>query len=441
MPYVTKTADKETAEVGDKLTYTVTLGNAEGAAYEIENAAMTDVIPAGLDFVDGSVQVDGVTTKYSFDHASHTLTVPLGGIAPATEKTVAFSVTVNDTAYGKTIYNTAIMTGDNISDTEGKDDGVSVGDGKARPSIEKAADKRNADVGDKITYTVTFANGEFATVPIENALMTDVIPADLAFVDGSVQLDGSTTDYSFDSATHTLTVLLGELAPNTAKTVTFAATVNASAYGKTVYNTAIMTGDNIPDTEGTDDGVSIGDGKARPAIEKTADKASAKVGDKITYTLTLSNSETATVPIENAVVTDVLPDGLTFEYGSVMLDGNGTSDFTYDENTRLLTVKVGSIDPDTSRTVSFVVTVNKDAYNTTIQNLATLTAGNTEPVQDKDDGVVIADGMTDLSIVKSISAATAKVGDKLTYTVQVSNDAGAAVISATQQCGIRFRMA
>ena len=427
MPYVTKTADKETAEVGDKLTYTVTLGNAEGAVYEIENASMTDMIPAALDFEDGSVQLDGATTNYSFDNASRTLTVPLDSIAAAAEKTVTFSVTVNDTAYGKAVYNTAVLSGDNIPDTEGTDEGVPIGDGKARPSVEKTADKRNADVGDKITYTVTFANGEFATVPIENAVMTDVIPADLAFVDGSVQLDGVTTEYSFDSATATLTVPLGELAPNTAKTVTFAAIVNASAYGKTVYNTAIMTGDNIPDTEGTDDGVSVGDGKARPSIEKAADKSSAKVGDKITYTLTLSNSETATAPIENAVVTDVLPDGLTFEYGSVMLDGNGTSDFTYDENTRLLMVNVGSIAPDTSRTVSFVVTVNEDAYNTTIQNLATLTADNTEPVQDKDDGVVIADGMTDLSIVKSISAATAKVGDKLTYTVQVSNGAGAAV--------------
>lgn len=445
MPYVTKTANVSEAQVGDKLTYTVTLGNAESAVYEIENAAMTDVIPAELDFEDGSVQVDGMSAVYSFDTATRTLTVPLGGIAPATEKTVTFSVTVNDAAYGKTVYNTAVMSGDNIPDTEGTDDGVSVGDGKARPSVEKRADMSVADVGDKITYTVTFANGEFATVPIENAVMTDVIPADLAFVDGSVQVDGVTTDYSFDSGTATLTVPLGELAPNTTKTVTFAVTVNETAYGKTVYNTAVMSGDNIPDTKGTDDGVSVGDGKARPNIEKTADKSSAKVGDKITYTLTLSNSETATVPVQNAVVSDVIPAGLTFEYGSVMLDGSGTSDFTYDENTRLLTVNVGSIAPDTSRTVSFVATVNEDAYNTTIQNLATLTSDNTEPVQDKDDGVVVSDGMTSLSIVKSVSAATAKVGDTLTYTVAVSNAAGAevnirdAVMEDTIPDGLTFR--
>ena len=444
-PYVEKRADKPFAKVGEKLTYTVTLGNTEDAVYQIENASMTDVIPAELDFVDGSVQVDGASAGYSFDNANRTLTVPLDNIAPATKKTITFAATVNESAYGKTVYNTAVMTGDNIPDTEGTDDGVSVGDGKARPSVEKRADMSVANVGDKITYTVTFANGEFATVPIENAVMTDVIPADLAFVDGSVQVDGVTTEYSFDSRIATLTVPLGELAPNTTKTVTFAATSNESAYGKTVYNTAVMSGDNIPDTEGTDDGVSVGDGKARPSIEKSSDKSSAKVGDKITYTLTLSNSETATVPVENAVVTDVIPAGLTFEYGSVMLDGSGTSDFTYDENTRLLTVNIGSIEPDTSHTVTFVATVNEDAYNTTIQNLATLTSDNTEPVQDKDDGVMIADGRTDLAIVKSVSTATAKVGDTLTYTVEVSNGAGAevnirdAVMADTIPDGLTFR--
>ena len=63
------------------------------------------------------------------------------------------------------------------------------------------------------------------------------------------------------------------------------------------------------------------------------------------YTLTVKNDDTATVPVENGVITDVLPVGLTFEYGSVTLNGKNTNDYTYDENTRLLTVNVGTIKP------------------------------------------------------------------------------------------------
>ena len=435
IPSIEKTADVRTANVGDTLTYTVKLMNDEVASSAWKEVVLTDEIPDGMTFVDSSVYVDNDAAQHSFENGL--LTVPLGDIAAGQTVIVTFKATVNNDMYNQTIYNTAVAEGTNgiVKDEEGNetgkyedtDDGVYINKGDTMPYVTKTSNVSEAQVGDKITYTVTLGNAKGAVYEIENASMTDVIPVELDFEDGSVQVDGVTADYSFDNENRTLTVPLGGIAPAAEKTVTFSVTVNDAAYGKTVYNTAVLSGDNITDAKGTDDGVPVGDGKARPSIEKTADKSSAKVGDKITYTLTLSNSETATVPVENAVGTDVIPAGLTFEYGSVLLDGSTTSDYTYDEASRLLTVNVGSIEPDSNRTVSFVVTVNEDAYNTTIQNLATLTSDNTEPVQDKDDGVIVADGMTDLSIVKSVSTATAKVGDTLTYTVEISNGAGAEV--------------
>ena len=424
IPSIEKTASVKIANVGDTLTYTMKLTNDEAASSTWKEVVLTDAIPDGLTFVDGSVYVDNKAAQHSFENGL--LSVPLGDIAADQTVTVTFKATINADMYNQTIYNTAVAEGTN-GICEDTDDGVYINKGDTAPYVEKRADKPATKVGDKLTYTVTLGNAEGAAYEIENASMIDIIPAELDFEDGSVQVDGMSVDYSFDSETRTLTVPLGSIAHATEKTVTFSVTVNESAYGKTVYNTAVLSGDNITDAEDTDDGVSVGDGKARPNIEKRSDKSSAKVGDKITYTLTLSKSETATVPVENAVVTDVIPAGLTFEYGSVMLDGSTTSDYTYGEARRLLTVNVGSIEPDTSRTVSFVVTVNEDAYNTTIQNLATLTSDNTEPVQDKDDGVVVADGMTDLSINKSVDKSSALVGDTLTYTVEVSNGAGAEV--------------
>lgn len=435
IPSIEKTADVKTANVGDTLTYTVKLSNNKAASSAWKEVVLTDAIPDSLTFADSSVYVDGKSAEHSFKDG--VLSVSVGDIAAGQTVAVTFKAKVNADMYNQTIYNTAVAEGENgsIKDEDGNetgkyedtDDGVYINKGDTAPYVTKTADKSAAKVGDKLTYTVTLGNAEGAVYEIENATMSDVIPAGLDFVDGSVQLDGVTTKYSFDTASHTLTVPLGGIAPATEKTVTLSVTVNDAAYGKTIYNTAVLSGDNIPDTEGKDNGVSVGDGKARPSIEKAADKSAASVGDKITYTLTLSNSETATVPVQNAVVTDALPDGLTFEYGSVMLDGVNTSDYTYAETSRLLTVNVGSIDPDTRRTVSFVATVNEEAYNTTIQNLATLTADNAEPVQDKDDGVVVADGRTDLSVVKTVDKSSAKVGDKLTYTVKVSNGAGAQV--------------
>ena len=445
-PYVTKTADKSSANVGDKITYTVKVGNGDGAVYEIENAKMADTIPAEFDFVDGSVQVDGKSYPYSYDNASRKLSVVIGNLKPNAARTATFAVTVNKSAYGKTVHNTAVLSGDNIKDTEGKDKGVEIGDGKTKPEVTKAADKSAANVGDKVTYTITLANGEFASVAIKDAVLTDTIPNGLDIQYGSVTLNGKlTNDYSYDEASRVLTVKVGDLGIEKSATVTFVAVVNTAAYGKTIYNTAVMKSDNAPDTSGKDNGVTVGDGKAKPQIDKSANKSSARVGDKIAYTLTVKNDDTATVPVENGVITDVLPAGLTFEYGSVTLNGKNTNDYTYDENTRLLTVNVGTIEPDAKQIIGFTATVNESAYNTTIQNLATLTSDNADPVQDKDDGVAIADGDALLTVSKSADKTTAKVGDTITYTVNAANATGAdvnirdAVMTDTIPNGLTFR--
>ena len=442
-PYVTKTADKETANVGDKITYTVKVGNGDGAVYEIENAKMADTIPAEFDFVDGSVQVDGKSYPYSYDNASRKLSVVIGNLKPNAARTVTFAVTVHKLAYGKTVHNTAVLSGDNIKDTEGKDKGVEIGDGKTKPEVTKTADKSAANVGDKVTYTIKLANGEFASVAIKDTVLTDTIPNGLDIQYGSVTLNGKlTNDYSYDEASRVLTVKVGDLGIEESAAVTFVAVVNTAAYGKTIYNTAVMKSDNAPDTSGKDNGVTVGDGKAKPQIDKSANKSSARVGDKIAYTLTVKNDDTATVPVENGVITDVLPAGLTFEYGSVTLNGKNTNDYTYDESTRLLTVNIGTIEPDAKQIIGFTATVNESAYNTTIQNLATLTSDNAAPVQDKDDGVAIADGDALLTVSKSADKTTAKVGDT---TVNAANATGAdvnirdAVMTDTIPNGLTFR--
>lgn len=453
LPSIEKTASVKDAKVGDEITYTIKLANDKKASSAWKSVVLTDKIPSGMTFIEGSVYVNNVAATHTVKNG--TLIVNLGDIAAGKTVIATFKAKINGDMYNQTIYNTAVAKGTNgyVTATDGKktnsyeakDDGVYVKKGDTAPYVIKTADKSSANVGDKITYTVKVGNGDGAVYEIENAKMADTIPAEFDFVDGSVQVDGKSYPYSYDNTSRKLSVQIGNLKPNAARTVTFAVTVNKSAYGKTVHNTAVLSGDNIKDTEGKDKGVEIGDGKAKPQIDKTANKSSARVGDKIAYTLTVKNDDTATVPVENGVITDVLPAGLTFEYGSVTLNGKNTNDYTYDENTRLLTVNVGTIEPDAKQIIGFTATVNEAVYNTTIQNLATLTSDNADPVQDKDDGVAIADGDALLTVSKSADKTTAKVGDTITYTVNAANATGAdvnirdAVMTDTIPDGLTFR--
>ncbi|MBS6641701.1 MAG: DUF11 domain-containing protein, partial [Clostridiaceae bacterium] len=190
--------------------------------------------------------------------------------------------------------------------------------------------------------------------------------------------------------------------------------------GMTIENTAVASGSNAPDTEDTDDGVTIEDGKADGhAGAKSANKTTARVGDTITYTIMLQNSALATADWMGATVTDVLPDGVSFA-GNVQKDGRATTEYSYDSSSRTLTLTPYAIAPDTQVVYTFDVTVDDGMQGKFIVNTAILTDGD-EQTPLPDAGVQIDEGEADPIVSKSANVSEAEVGDTFTYEITVKN--------------------
>ena len=426
-PHIEKKASKKNASVGDRITYTITASNAKDATYKITDAVITDTLPQGLSLRDGSIQVNGTSAAYAYGEDDRQLRVRVGDIEPGESVKVTFAVEITRDAYGSTIKNVAVLSGSNIIEVRGEDDGIVVAPGEVQPTMTKQANKAEAKVGETVTYTLTAGNAKEASVALENGVITDVIPQGMAFKHGSVQVNGSTAKYSYDEETRTLTVPVGELAAGSSVQVSFVVEITKDAYGKTIKNVAVLSSDNGPDTPAEDTGVNVDDGKAKPTIEKTSNKKEASVGDRIEYTLTVGNEATATVDLENPVITDVIPTGLDFVDGSVYVNGKASKDYNYSDTDRILTINLENLKPDSTVEVKFSTKVNDTAFKTTIQNLATLTSDNGERKQDTDDGVIIPDGRAQLDISKVADKRTPKVGERVTYTMKVGNVAGAPV--------------
>lgn len=240
------------------------------------------------------------------------------------------------------------------------------------------------------------------------------------FTDGSVQVDGKTAVYGYDEKTRELRMELDSIEPGAKKTVTFSCKVNESAYGKSFKNTATASAENDQDKTGEDGGVDIEDGKAKLNIVKSVDKASAKVGDTLVYTMKVSNADTATVPLKNVVLKDSLPECVKFSQGSVHVDGK-TASYNYDNAVKLLTVELQDIAPGKTKTITFEVTVEANAYGQSFKNIAIAGADDHEETPGTDGGVEVEDGTAKMSITKSVDKDKAKVGDTLIYTVKVSS--------------------
>ena len=264
-----KSVDKSTAKVGDTLTYTIKLtnsGNGDG------KVTVTDEIPTGTRIKDEN------TTGYN----KETNTMTWSNVEVKAGKSVELTLEVevkDDTT--DTVKNVAKI--DNKEIPEKPETKV------ANITGTKTVDKTEAKVGDTLTYTIALTNNGNADGTVT---VTDEIPTGTTLVADSITANGS---YNEENKTITWTDVKVE-AGKTAE-VSFKAIINSDTK-TSVTNKAVIDG-NKP-TEEVETRI------ANITGAKSVDKSTAKVGDTLTYTITLTNSGNADGKV---TVTDEVPTG------------------------------------------------------------------------------------------------------------------------------------
>lgn len=257
-PTLTKTASVMLAEVGDTYTYTLTVNNPNSRP--LHYISVVDRVPVELvDFVPGTVQVNGVRVDDGFDGTY--LTVWFDTLDSG-ETTITFDVIVREEAQGEEIINVAHLYGPSDVDEE---TGNPVPDGGRRPiddddaivrvpypphlldppSLTKEANRETANVGDTIKYTLTVNNPNnvnlFDFVVVDN-ILTNLV----TFQAGTVQVNGVDADYSFVDGQ--LRIYL-EVLPVGDTVITFDVVVLPTAAGLEIPNIAYLYGPPTIDEE------------------------------------------------------------------------------------------------------------------------------------------------------------------------------------------------
>lgn len=223
----TTSVDGELVQAGDTLTYTITYANNTSG---VATVTVTDAIPANTTYVDGSASDGGV-------EAGGTITWTIENVAAGATGTVTFQVTVDEGANGETIENAAtVFDGENQSSSNAVTTSVPVKD--VLDTDEESVDGGSAQVGDTLTYEVTFT----LTKDCTSVVVTDDVPANTTLVDGSVSDGGSVSG-------GTITWDLGALDAGT-YTVSFQVTVDESAVtADAITNTASISVNNHSEVE------------------------------------------------------------------------------------------------------------------------------------------------------------------------------------------------
>ncbi|SCC13493.1 DUF7507 domain-containing protein [Bacillus wiedmannii] len=423
----TKSVNKLFTDIGETLTYSIALANIGNIA--ATNVIYTDQIPSGTTFIPGSVTVNGVTQA----GANPANGISIGTIAANSTTTVSFQVFVPSIPQTNPILNSGTTTYQyipvpNQPAVSGTDTTniVSTQVNNATVTMTKAVDKNFADIGDTLTYTVSFTGT--GNTNANNVIFKDIIPTGTTFVLNSLTIDG-TTQVGANPANG---VNVGSIPTGTTKNVSFQVVVNTIPASNVVSNGSsasyqyTVNPSQSPVTKNISSNlVSTQINNANLTLTKSTNKQFATIGETISYTILITNS--GNTAATNVQLTDPLPNGTILTPGTVTLNG------VLQNVNSLVALPIGTIPGGATFTLSFQVTViNITAQNPIINNAFAsylYTVNPSLPPTSKtanSNSVTSTIRLANLQATKSVDKTFAEVGDVLTYTFSLTNDGNVA---------------
>jgi large repetitive protein len=433
---VDKTAAPATPVLGGEVTYTLVVTNAGPAstadAFDLD---LTDVLPAGLTYVAGSLAHTGGTAPAGMSESGGTISASWTTIALGDSSTLEYKATVGDPGsltIGQSLINSVHAAWTSLAGTVAGErtgaggiddyttsDSAAVITGGSDPSITKTDGTATATAGATLTYTITVHNdGNLAATGIT---ITETVPDNTTF-----RTSGSSAGWSCANgaaAGTTCTLAIASVAGASTANRTFVVAVDAPLPPgvASIANTATVTDDGThgPDPDPTDN--SATDTDAVPSIDlsltKAVDHATPNVGDVVAFTIIVSNAGPATAT--GVVVHDPLPAGLTYSSASATQGSYASGSGNW---------SVGAIPADGSATLTLNATVTTAGLKTNIAEVSAAngsdvdsTPGNGDPGEDDRASASLTPLVADLAIVKTVDNRHPDQGDRITFTLTLSN--------------------
>ncbi len=496
---ITKSPSLPTGDAGDAITFTVVIAQGTGASGPLYDLVAEDILPAGYVLVAGSASA----TRGTVTESGNTVRLTLNGAAllptdstqtPGDDTRIVLTyraVLVDAVQPGQVVTNVVSFTGSSAPGggptTEtyaGQDDAA------VQVTMPVAIDKTIIATSQSETGSGAFnpantdlAQGETVTYRIVATLsegtqtlqIRDTLPAGLVLVSASVTAIGAGLPGSLATVGNTGTGqgILFDFGTvvNRGNNVAGDGTVTIEVVARLQDSTPIAAGTLLTNaaqvtiasptapgapggTETANDAVTAEVVQPSVTLVKVNDVPAGTpvdAGDIVTYTLTVTNSASATSPAYDMVVADPLPPGLVFVSGSVTTSagsvtlGNGAADTAF-------AVSIPVLRPGETATITFQARVaDSVAPDATITNTGVAdydTAGGPGglPGQATDTSDI---GIARPTIVKTVTATSLAqtgddqftvgipdlaIGETVTYTITVTLPEGTMPIRWWTSC-------
>jgi len=313
-------------------------------------------------------------------------------------------------------------------------------------TVTNLAGRDPAEPGDVLEYALTFTNT--GQDPAAGSVTTDPIPAGTRFVPGSLTITdgpgaGPQTDAAGDDRAEFLTgdsavrfrlgdgagaTSGGTIGPGASTRVTFQVEVTDAGAGTTVTNAAPL--DYVAQTLQQPFVYTLPVAEipvlrlADLSISKTSSPDPASAGDLLTSTLTIANAGPSAAA--DVVVTDQLPDGVTFV-------GADTPQGSCSEDDGLVRCALGTVPVGQPIVVEVRTRLAADLEDPSSANTAFVSSPTADRILENNaaGSSVAVTTEADLSVTKSVTDDELRPGQRTTFRVVVRNDGPSVARSVT----------
>ncbi|HTP06610.1 MAG TPA: lamin tail domain-containing protein, partial [Anaerolineae bacterium] len=281
-----------------------------------------------------------------------------------------------------------------------------------------------ANAGDAITYTISLSNTGLGTAT--GSILTDTLPTEVAFVTYTSSLPANFTQ----PAAQTLVWDLGDVASDASGTITVYGTISPSASGGSTFTNTATASTTASENQLANNTASAATQIAVPdlAVLKTG-PATATAGDVINYTITISNSGTATAA--STLVTDTLPAEVSFVTYTTVLPVSFSQ-----PDAQTLVWDLGNLANGAGGSITVEGVISAGLSNGTVFTNSVAASATTPEIITSNNTAAAATliGAPDLVLVK-IGPASVMVGDPVVYTLSYTNtgDLSAAGVTLVDQ--------
>ncbi|MGN8230732.1 DUF7507 domain-containing protein [Paenibacillus polymyxa] len=409
---LSKSVSSPFATTGDTLTYELVILNED--TNTVQDARLLDTLPEDIEFITGSVQINGSTVAESDPGTG----IPLPPLEANTKTVISFDVRITATEQPGPRTNQARLLLSNDEEASAVlSNAVTIALLQPVVKLTKTASTESVQPGQSITYSIVTENtgniGAFG-------LLTDSLPSELSFAPDSVSVNGI-PQYGVSPGQG---IALGTIAPGEKTTTVFSALViRASESGTLVNQASLAYSYQLPDGRSTNlvtasPSVSV---KVAPtargalsAVLRTT-VSTVALGDAVPYQLTLVNDGGSV--ITDVVLADYVPNGTIINPDSLRINGSPPAASKPGEP-----LFIGSLQAGQTMDVSYSVNVQSLPLGGRLNNSVRLQYAGSDGASEVTSNTVTIT-VFDPQLAASISTENTEAiaGETLTYTVLLNN--------------------